>query len=37
VLRLDRPIKAAPEVPSMDLRAALPEVPRADERRASGR
>jgi HAD superfamily hydrolase (TIGR01490 family) len=37
VLRLDRPIKAAPEVPSTDLRAALPEVPRADERRASER
>jgi HAD superfamily hydrolase (TIGR01490 family) len=37
VLRLDRPIKAPPEVPSTDLRAVLPDVPRADERRASER
>ena len=34
VLRLDRPFKATPEAPRIDLRAALPEVPRPDERRA---
>ncbi len=34
VLRLDRPFKATPEAPRVDLRAALPEVPRPDERRA---
>jgi len=37
VLRLDRPFKATPEAPRIDLRAALPEVPRPDERRASER
>ena len=37
VLRLDRPFKATPEAPRIDLRAALPEVPRPDERRANGR
>jgi HAD superfamily hydrolase (TIGR01490 family) len=37
VLRLDRPFKATPEAPRIDLRAVLPEVPRADERRASER
>lgn len=35
VLRLNRPIKEPAEVPSMDLRSAVPEVPRADERRSS--
>jgi len=37
VLRLDRPFKATPEAPSIDLRAAVPEAPRPDERRARER
>ena len=37
VLRLDRPFKATPEAPRVDLRAVLPEVPRADERRTRER
>jgi len=34
VLRLNRPFKATPEAPRIDLRAALPEVPHPDDRRA---
>jgi len=37
VLRLDRPFKATPEAPRIDLRSALPDVPRPDERRARER
>jgi HAD superfamily hydrolase (TIGR01490 family) len=37
VLRLDRPYKATPEAPRIDLRAAAPETPRAVERRARER
>jgi len=37
VLRLDRPFKATPEAPRVDLRSALRDVPRADERRTRER
>ena len=37
VLRLQRPFRATPEAPRIDLRAAIPEVPRAVERRARER
>ena len=37
VLRLDRPFKATPEAPRVDLRTVLPEVPHPDDRRSRER